>query len=1015
MSIISRQSRNTVSLAVAASLLGAGFTPHALAQTADVLTEIQVTGTRIRTPGLESTVPITSIGAEELLMQGEVNIGDALNDLPALRSTFTLSNSGRFIGTSGLSLLDLRGLGTSRTLVMVNGRRHVTSIPGEYSVDVNTIPSDLIERVDVVTGGNSAVYGSDAVAGVVNFITKRDFEGVRIRAQGGRSDQHDAGSQFGSIVAGLNTKDNRGNVAVALEYSKQDALYFTERDALTGAFSGRNQFQTVEPIAGEPPAGDGIFDAAFYTGVRSGSTSDGGMLTSVCNAANANNPVRCRDSLSGLSQRYMFQPDGTLQRSTPSIDFRDTTGGLSAASSNNIGGFGSTLRNTGQLRPSLARYSANVLAHYDFNDAFKPFIEAKGVHIESTQEDQPSFWSGSLGAFFGSSYELRCNNPYLGAQALATLQSIGRCATPATSTFSMARFNVDFGGRGEMHDRDLFRVVGGAEGTFNDDWHYEVSVNYGHLSTRMRSLNNLKLFDLNGNEDGFLLAINAVRNTAGQIVCAVNADADATNDSPNCAPINVFGVGAPSKEALGFINTTARRHESAQQFVASAFMSGDSSQWFSLQGGPMAFALGSEYRTEKASSAYDELTASGGTFLNAIQPFLPPTLEVKDVFAELRFPVLKDLPLIKEFTIEAAGRSSKYNNATGSVFAYNMGATWSPVSDIRFRGNYSKSIRAPTQGDLYSTPSQSFALLGDPCDVLYITNNPNRAANCAAAGIPVGFINQPAREESTSFSEGGNPTLKEETGRSLTVGAIYTPDFLPGFSVAVDYYRIDVKNLIASLSAQTILNSCYNSTTGIGSSYCSTVNRNADYTFADPAVIAGGINYASQEAAGVDFDVAYRTRLDNGDSLMARLIATKVIKVNNYIDPADPTYADRQKSELGDPSVSANLNVAYSHGQYDFNYSLRYIGKQTIGAYETQNSFAGRAPTNADAYPRVWYPSVVYHGVKGLYNFSDSYSAYVGIDNLQDKRPPLGLLGTGGGDPFDSIGRYFYVGVSAKY
>ncbi|MFM1886998.1 MAG: hypothetical protein RL026_2155, partial [Pseudomonadota bacterium] len=597
--------------------------------------------------------------------------------------------------------------------------------------------------------------------------------------------------------------------------------------------------------------------------------------------------------------------------------------------------------------------------------------------------------------------------------ALATMQTLGVCTAP-TGVFAVSRFNVDFGGRGEDHDRETYRVVAGLEGKFNDDWRYELAVNYGRLETSMTSLNNLRLFDLQGNDDGFLLAIDAVRNAAGQIVCGVNADADASNDKPSCVPINVFGSGAPSKEALAFVNTTAQREEWAKQFVVSGFVSGDSSDWFNLPGGAVGFAAGAEYRTEDSYSAYDELTASGGTFLNAIQPFDPPKYTVKEYFGELRLPLLADKPLVRELTAELAARSSDYNSATGTVSAYNLGLVWAPVQGLRLRGNYSTSVRAPTPSDLYSPLSENFAQISDPCDVLYIGTNPNRAANCAAAGVPVGFENTPARSASTGFVSGGNPTLVEEEGRSITLGAVITPTFLPGFAFSFDYYDITVNNLIASLGAQTIISECYNSPAGINNPYCATVNRNADFTFAEPAVISGGINFAKQKTTGIDFDVSYVHSFDNGHKLQTRLIATKLMSLINYTNPSLPDYPNRQMNELGDPDMAFNVNVGYTAGKLDLDYNLRYIGKQTIGAWETQNSYAGRPPENLDAYDRVYYPTAVYHAVRAAYDVNDNLQGYVGVDNLTDKQPPLGLLGTAGGDPFDSIGRYFYAGFNYK-
>jgi len=1010
--------------------------------------EIIITGSRIARPTLSSPVPVTTVSADELLSNGQLNVGDALNNLPALRSTFSQANSTRFIGTSALNLLDLRGLGTARTLVLVNGRRHVTAAPGDYLVDTNTIPDDLLERVDIVTGGSSAVYGSDAVAGVVNFVLKRNFTGLKISGQGGISSRGDRGSYFGSIAAGTNFAGGRGNIAVSAEYSKNNALYFTDRDYLTGAFSGRNQFNTDSNSAADGVSGsDGIIDQHFYRGVRNGTISDGSTLTAVCPTSAAGGPAagsilagRCRASrvigaTANNAERYMFMPDGSLALSQPTIDFRDITNGLS---SNTVGGLGSTLNNTGQLDPALERMSVSLLAHFDVSPAFKPFVEAKFVRINANQEGQPSFFQGSLAGFFALTddqfaaiKEIRCNNPFLSNQALQTLQSIGRCANPATGLLSLSRFNVDFGGRGEQHRRDTFRIVGGVEGTFNEDWRYEVAVNYGQLDTHMTSLNNLKLFDLNGNLDGFLLAEDAVVAPVGfsgsnfatgangqKVICGINAGVGG-NVRPDCVPINLFGSGAPSAAALKFINTTATRVERATELDITANITGDLSQLFSLPGGPIAFNVGTEYRRETARSVYDALTQSGGTFLNAIQPFLPPALEIKEAFAEINIPILKDLPFAEELTISGAGRVSDYNTSTGTVWTYNVSGIWAPVRDIRFRAGYSKSVRAPTQTDLYSPLSQNFAFVGDPCDLANInTGTSTRAANCAAAGVPVGFVNTPARTQTLSFLDGGNSTLTAETSNSWTYGAVVTPRFAPGLVLTVDYYNISVKNLIAGLGLQTILNQCYDSAT-LANQYCALLNpRNATtHEFATPYVGSSGpVNFAKQQTRGLDVDLSY-TRNVLGGRLSLRGIATYVFEKTNYLDPIHPNVPDRQLSELGDPQFEAQASLGYeSEGGFSLRYQARYIGKMTIGTYEQQHSFNGNPPQNGDLTSEVWYPSTWYHNVRLGATISKKYEFYAGVDNLFDTKPPFLLTGVGAGSSiYDNVGRFFYAGFKLKF
>lgn len=997
---------------------------------------IVVSGSRIARPTLDSPVPLTSLSAEELTSQGDISLGDALNDLPSLRSTFSQGNSTRFIGTAGLNLLDLRGLGTSRTLVLVNGKRHVTASPGDYLVDVNTIPTDLLERVDIVTGGNSAVYGSDAVAGVVNFILKRDFEGFAVRGQAGISSRSDRFSAFTSGVYGKNFADGRGNVAVAVEYAKQDPLFFTERDGLTGAFSGRCQFNAVEPTAGEPFGTDGITDNGPLCGVRNGAISDGGTIGGLGN---------------GVFLR--FDSNGNIITDVPERFIGAFTGNV-------VGGGGSTLRNTGQLAAGLERFTVNLLTHYDISEAFRPFVEAKFVHIDALQEGQPSFWQGSIPGFFGGGNNLRCNNAFLNAQALGVLQANGRCANPATGTFTISRFNIDFGGRGEQHNRDTYRIVGGVEGTFNEDWSYEVSLNYGRLETDMRSLNNLVLFDLDGNPDGFLLALDAQRNGAGEIVCGVNNDADPTNNRPDCVPINVFGFGAPSAAALDFVNTTALRNEKAEEFVALASVSGDLSQLFELPGGPVGFALGGEYRSETAFSAFDELTASGGTFLNAIQPFAPPKLTVKEVFGEVNVPLLAHMPLAEELSFGAAGRYSDYNSATGGVWAYNVQGIYAPIRDVRFRAAYATSVRAPTQSDLFSPLGQNFAFIADPCDVQNITNNQNRAANCSAFGVPATanqalvdacatspfpvalgdpFLNCTARSFSTSFLSGGNPTLVQEKGKSLTLGMVVEPRFIPGLNFTVDYYNIEVNQLIATLTAQTIINSCFDDATGINNPFCATVKRDpATGLFTQEAVISGGVNFARQKTEGIDFDLQYSHTFDNGHRLRLRGIATHVLTLNNFTNPADAELPNRQLSELGDPKWAASFNFNYDIGAVDFTWNVRYLGRMARSTFENARQHVGRCPAsglvgfsggtctageftlldplNNDQFDDPFFKRQSYHNVRLNWDIPETeFSFYVGADNVFDNKPPFGQLGTAGGEPFDTFGTFIYVGFGADF
>lgn len=993
-------------------------TSPAEVEEAEQVNVITVTGSRIQRPNDRSTSPIVSLSLDEIQSTGEINLGDALNDLPSLRSTFSQSNSTRFIGTAGLNLLDLRGLGTNRTLVLVNGRRHITSQPGvPTSVDINTIPNALVERIDITTGGNSAVYGADAVAGVVNFILKRDFDGIEGQVQGGVADGGHRGTLFASLTAGKNFADGRGNIAIAGEYSRQEAVYFTDRDEITGAFSGRRQLQLIENTIGEPAGGNGVPDRVLVEGVRNINIAEGGLFTAACPSLTTGQPTpfgctgQRNESGNPLGQTFVFGANGDLLRNTPLTDFR--TVGSPAA----IGGLGSTLGLTGQLAPEIDRKAVNLLASFEVSPAFRPFIEAKYVRIDAIQEGQPTFFNNSFSI----------NNPFLTDQARSTLTQAG-----VTDSFSAFRFNVDFGGRGEDHRRETYRAVIGVDGTFDNGWNYEVAFNYGRLETDYQTQGNVLL-------SRYANSIDAVRNGAGQIVCGINADANPDNDDAACVPVNLFGFGAPSQAALDYFVVNSSREQKAEQYQATAFLSGDTADFFELPGGAIQFAIGGEYRKETAFSAFDAVTRSGATFLNAIPVFDPPALEAKEAYAEVRVPILADVPFFRELSIEGAFRIADYNiGNVGVTEAYNAGIVWQPIDSVRLRGSYARSVRIPTQSDLFEAPSQTFLNgLVDPCDSRFINDNPNRVANCAAAGVPttvnVGGVDQPFTNIPASGIRGlngSNPNLDAEVSDSFTAGVIFQPEFVRGLTLSVDYYNIEIENVIFALGAQTIINQCYDNPSGIDNPFCASIFRRPDGTFqgqsdrllggstvtfplapTDASFISGPFNFARQKTSGVDFDLNFQRDL-GPVAISLRGLLSYVIQRDNFTDIDDPNFINQQLLELGDPEFSGSLIVGLDFGVPRLTYNLRYIGEQFVNTFETFNPLQGRPAENPDySFPSI-YPETFYHNFRLDLESDEGHAFYVGVDNLLDTVPPLGLNGTTEGSGiYDNIGRFFYAGV----
>lgn len=1012
--------------------------------------QIVVTGSRINRPNMVSSVPITTITGTELLARGTISIGDTLSELPQLRATFTQSNSQRNIGTAAINALDLRGLGTARTLVLVDGRRLITSTPGVNRPDVNNVPENLIESVDIVTGGNSAVYGSDAVAGVVNFVLKQNFDGVLARAQGGISSRGDAGAYTLSLTAGKNFGEGRGNIAASAEYSHQTVLTNIERDNQTGAFSGRDGFNAVEnlganlnssagPLHGPlASTGDGIFDTQYFHNIFNNNISDGGLFTASCpNAAAAGesaaafaarraagcsgiaNPANA-NPLAQFGKTFVFNPDGTLTANPCTVDFRPY------GSSNCQGGRGSSLRGSGFLMPGLDRKQIAILGHFDFSPGFQVFGKAQFTRVDSTQEGQPTFFNNSFSI----------DNPFLTPQARATLVST---LAPGQTRFNAFRFDVDFGARGEQHRRDNIEATAGIRGTFFDTWKYEASFNYGRLDTYYRTQGNVLRAQ-------YANSIDATTNAAGQIVCRINA---ATVTDPACVPVNLFGNGSVSTAALNYFGVVSSRVQKAELYDGTAFVSGDLGKLFTLPGGPIAFVLGGEYRRETAFAAYDSVTSDprGLTFLNILPDFRPPAEITKEGFVEVSVPLLKDMKFVHELTFDAAGRVSNYNiGSTGTVYAFNVNGTYAPVRDIRFRAGFARSIRAPTQSDLFGAPSQTFLNgLVDPCGQQNINNNPNRVANCAAAGVPTtqtftaGGVTstEPFSNRAGSGIAGnnaGNPLLTAEKSDSVTIGAVIQPRMVPGLTLSVDYYHINIKNAIFSLAPQTIINQCYDSTSGINNPFCAVVFRNPNGTFKGQTDVAHAgstvsfpsngssftaqpFNYAKNVTSGIDGEVTYNHHFNGDIAVNLRGGLTKTFVKYNYTDVTNANFALRQLGTLGDPEWAGQISANLIAGVVNFGYRFRYVGVQTIsGQYETQNSTQFRPPLQIEAFPISNYPAITYHDLRVDITVPKTrYQFYVGVDNVTDQLPPYGLQGTENGDPFSPIGRFMYAGVQVKF
>jgi outer membrane receptor protein involved in Fe transport len=469
-------------------------------------------------------------------------------------------------------------------------------------------------------------------------------------------------------------------------------------------------------------------------------------------------------------------------------------------------------------------------------------------------------------------------------------------------------------------------------------------------------------------------------------------------------------------------NTTS--HGKTQQLDLTAFISGDTSKFFNLPGGPVGLVAGVEYRSDNLAYSEDPLVQQGYTFYNAIPTFKAPRQKVKEAFGEINLPIVKDRPFLNDLELSGAARVSHYNTGnTGTVWAYNGNVIYSPVNGLRLRGNYARAVRAPNQAELFTPFGANYAFVSDPCSAPNIgLGTQYRAANCLAAGVPAGT--RIDYVDTLAYLSGGLQSLKAEVSNSITLGGVITPSLFPGFSVSIDYYNIKVKNAIQVLSPQTIVDQCYD-LPDMNNFYCNSFTRATgnqlghdflQYAIQDNTLHATPLNFANLRARGVDIEIAYRHQLGRLGRLDTRLNWSHGLELTFFTDIAHPQFGDRQLSELGNPQDKFNWNTTLQHGRFTFGYQMRYIGEMTTSAYEDFFSFEGRPPQAPYVNDKVWYPDTFYHDVRFGVDVGPKFNFYMGVDNLLNTKPPYGLGGIGGGSSiYDVYGRFYYAGVVAKF
>ncbi len=993
-------------------IAGSVLTLPALAQTASPAAEpeveaIIVTGSRIASPTLTSPSPLQVITAEAIRESGAVNIQDLLLENPAFGTPgISRTNSNFSTSSAGVATVDLRDLGSDRTLVLVNGRRFVAGVPGSSTVDLNTIPTQFIERVDVLTGGASAIYGSDAVAGVVNFIYKKNFQGVEAGGQFGLSEDGDDIRRQANLTFGSNFADDRGNVIVHLGYSNEGAVFTRDR-----SISAIDQASTGAFVTGDP--------ADFFKVTRPFNSS--------------------------------FAPQGRFFRA-PGV-----TAGTFDANNNFITGFstnGSPTRSADGFNRSAfrtiaiptERYIFAANANYELATGVEAFFEGTYAKTLTTTELEPFPLASSdlfpaTGGFFnienrqldatGAPTGPLVVNPFVPAGLLAVLQDNDG---DGLRDVSFTRRLSDVANRGNRANRDTFRFLGGLRGDVFSNFKWEVFYGYGQTSESQVSSGQFNVVN-------FRNALNVTRDATGALVCT-----DANAREEGCVPVNVFGRNTINAAGLRYVDAPSFLSTTTGQKLAGANIAGNLFDPFGQ--GPIGIALGVEYRKETAVSEFDALQQAGLNGGNAI-PATRGEFDVKEAYGEIRIPILTD-NFIKEFSINGAGRVSDYSTV-GTVYSYNGGVEFAPVEDVRFTAIWARSTRAPNVNELFSPPSQTFPTgLQDPCIGVTATATGTLATICRsypgvvaniAANTGVGTdpvtgnpftnaftLNQSDLQGVSGFDR-GNPLLGEEKSDSFTARVILNPrsiDALRNLAITVSYFNIRVKDAIVATPRQFILDQCF----GQGlQSFCGFLTRRPTALGSNTAGSLDEIDSASTNSGGlrtrgIDVTVNYTQDLEKlGIPGKLNLNGSYTHMLEGVVFPlpgADPDFFD---GEVG--SAKDRFFVSAGYSLAGFNLVLRgtyigasYLDDQFLAGFDDAQ---GNPLTRRSQFGRV--APEFYGDVQARYSVNDLFTFYVGADNVLNNKPPVlpsGLPGNITGtetasDVYDPFGRRFYAGATLRF
>lgn len=1065
--------------------------------------EIVVTGSRIRRDPINAPSPIIVVGREQLLETGLPTVIDYLATIPALSNSLVPSDTTGSLNLGGLSAANLRSLGTSRVLTLIDGRRQVGSQVGQMLVDVDTIPRLLIENIEIITGGASSVYGADAVSGVLNYTLRKDFEGLEIDANIGQiaGDSSDAPlTRRISILGGKNLLDDRLNVYGFGEYERINEIVGSD---IAWLADGRQ----VVGVDADPTSttfglpSDGIVDQALFYDARYVGRPRWGV-TVVANSqqpSNLTNPnVPLANCTSFTSANcYSIDPAKTYWYEGGNarlINLGTRIGNTGINRPYNIGGDGDNANTSfsGFSRtPESESARFQVGANFKVSDNITAYVEAKYVDEQSYLVTQPSFFD----VYISNTYSAQAVQPILGSSSFATriddnayLPAIVRAAlqnnqvatygTPTatapgavtgTVTRNYARhaaFGID---RSQENERQLQRYVAALHGSYDNvgfiksmDW--DLSYTYGKMENYNQE-NGMDILRTSLALDAVVDTLGQVNGQSGQIVCRAQLLAaqgrPVANYNPNdtratfaatdpevrdCKPLNVFGDGNQSAEAIEYISASIFLDEKNEQhnFVAST----SGLLWDVLGAGPLGYAVGYEYRKESAEGLGRSSSTNGRYLqLNTGGDFLPSEYDTNEGFAELSIPLLQDSPLGEFAELSGSYRYFDYSNA-GSGDVYGINLVYRPIQDITFKTSYNTSFRAPGLSETNSPLNQTFAnSFVDPCDTRQITSSArtaeertNRIANCtalaAARGLTYDFAGTtasttddylPTYSSGIAGVNGGNPELTPETSTSFTFSTVLQPRFIPNFSAVLDYYEIEIDDVIQSVSAQVLANQCVDGPT-LNTFACGNIfrsNPNTGDVFdvfkvgapsGDPigGFIAAPQNYAKREVSGLDFKLRYG--IDTADTfgrdfgkLSVDVGGSYLITQKNFTDITNPAYYTESASYLYYPRVRFTTRVTWQPTDVlSMTWTTDWQSAQNITKLR---DFVSGGNTDSRPLDTLDTGNFARNDFAVRYQVREDLLLRAGVTNIFDKSQAP-WLGSTLYSNFDPYGRRFYVGLA---